>query len=134
MTTLPISDIVEIDTIISPVAPPTQERRTLFLTRDASVLDAGGSAKIKQYGNFNELSRDFDSGSAPYAMGQIYFAQTPFPRELAVGRWAETAQVSQIRGGAPAAVQTRLQATTGIPTGTTCVYDATTGRFTINFA
>lgn len=104
MTTLPISDIVQIDTIISPVAPPTQERRTMFLTRDTSVLDAGGSAKVKQYGNFNELSADFASGTAPYAAAQRYFAQVPFPREFTVGRWAESAQVSQVRGGAPSAV------------------------------
>lgn len=103
MTTLPISDIVRINTIISPRRRPTTSRKTLLLTRDMT-LDAGGSGKIRSFANFSELAQIFGSTSAPYRAGQIFFGQVPFPRELVIGRWAENAADHEIRGGAPAPV------------------------------
>lgn len=105
MTTLPISDIVRINTIISPVSPPSEQRRTLVLTTD-TTLDAGGAGKVKSYANLAEVARDFATTSEAYRAAQTYFAQVPFPRELVVGRWQNNATTvnTQIRGGAPSDV------------------------------
>ena len=103
MTTLPISDIVRINTIISPVAPPARARKTLMLTED-DTLDAGGSGKVKSYGNLTEVGADFATSSEPYKAAQTYFAQSPFPRTLAVGRWTDVLVNTEVRGGAPAAI------------------------------
>ena len=103
MTTLPISDIVRINTIISPVTRPVADRKTLFLTKD-TTLDAGGSRKYKDYTGLNSLGMDFGSASEPYKAAQTFFSQSPYPRDFMVGRWAEAAANTEVRGGAPASV------------------------------
>ena len=101
--TLPISDIVEVTTVVSPRRQAVTDRRTLFLTRD-STQDAGGEGKVRSYDNLADVGKVFSTNSEPYRFAQTYFAGRPFPKTLVVGRWAEALQNTEVRGGAPADV------------------------------
>lgn len=102
---LEISDIVR---VTASVRPRGVLRRglgnLLFLTTDDSVLSAGGAGKVRSYSRFSAVADDFDAGTQPYIAAQIWFSQSPFPRNFAVGRWANVAANSTITGGAPSAL------------------------------
>ena len=109
-----IRDVVRVtSTIQASVEPTVDLGRTLFLTVDSSVLNAGGAGKIRTYTRFSEVADDFGATTEPYIAAQRYFAQDPFPRNLLIGRWASAEVFSQILGGAPGTLATLQAISTG---------------------
>ena len=102
---LQVSDIVRIQDRISARSTLRREiGRTLLLTRD-SELDAAGSGKVKAFSSVDEVVDFYGSTSVAEGLkgARVYFAQTPYPRDLLIGRQAGSPVNSEIRGGAPGA-------------------------------
>ena len=76
----------------------------LFLTRDASVLSAGGAGKVRAYNRLKDVEADFAAGTEPRLAATAYFGQQPRPGPLRIGRWANAIVNSILTGGAPATV------------------------------
>ncbi len=111
---LEIADIVRVSATIRPRGVLRRQLgRTLFLTRD-DTLPASGAGKVRTYSRFADVADDFPSSSTPYKAAAVYFAQSPLPRNLLVGRWAEVDVPTEIVGGAPDA----LVSATAISAGT----------------
>ena len=98
---LEIADVVRVTASVRPRGVIRKDLgRTLLLTTD-DTLGAAGASKVGTYARFDDVSEVFASGTAPYEAAKIYFAQSPFPRNLVVGRWADADADTVIRGGAP---------------------------------
>ena len=110
MTTLDIGSIVRVQAAIAPRGASQREfGRTLLVTTDATLEP--GSTRVMSFGNMGEVAEMFDSGAMPYRAAQAYFSQSPYPRDLLIGRWAGSPQKSVLRGGEPGTLA-ELQAVT----------------------
>lgn len=69
----------------------------LLITNDSSKLGTGAD-RIAVYSDFQTLAKDFAVGTEPYNGGQKWFSQSPFPRNLVVGRWVDVASAASLQG------------------------------------
>ena len=97
-----IDDTIQVQTTLLAGGSDLDDLGTmLFLTTEASVLDASGSGRVGIYDSFAEVAAaGFASSTAPYTAAQIYFSQVPRPRRIAIGRMATTAAATTVTGGA----------------------------------
>ena len=130
MTTLDIGSIVSVRATIAPSGTPREEfGRTLLLTADNALPV---SARLRNFANLVEVAEVFPSDSEPYHAARVYFSQSPYPRNLLIGRWAESGSLSRLRGGTPLP----LEQITGVPTvvrgtGVVASLDSFHGRATV---
>ena len=111
---LDTSSIVRVTTQINPgaVAGPVLGR-TLLLVRDDDFLDPSGAGRVRRYTNAQDVAEDFEADSVPYLAAQVYFAQSPFPRNLFIGNYAATAKNEEVRGGTPSSLSVLQAISTG---------------------
>lgn len=69
---------------------------TLFVTTD-DTLPTGDPIRI--YKDLNSVKADFAEGSEPFDAAEIYFEQSPFPKNLLIGRWVDTAVPAELISG-----------------------------------
>ncbi len=69
----------------------------LLITNDSSKLGTDAD-RIAVYSDFQTMAKDFAEGTQPYKAGEKWFSQSPFPRNLVVGRWVDTNSVASIKG------------------------------------
>ena len=130
MTTLDIGSIVSVRATIAPSGTPREEfGRTLLLTADNALPV---SARLRNFANLVEVAEVFPPDSEPYRAARVYFSQSPYPRNLLIGRWAESGSLSRLRGGTPLP----LEQITGVPTvvrgaGVVASLDSFHGRATV---
>ena len=58
-----------------------------------------GANRVAVYSDFATLSKKFPAGSEPYKAAQAWFSQSPFPRNLVVGRWFNESTGAKLTGG-----------------------------------
>ena len=132
MTTLDIGSIVRVRATIAPSGTIREEfGRTLLLTPDPT-LPPGGQGRVRTFSIMEQVSEVFPPDSEPYQAARVYFNQTPYPRPLLVGRWAESGEGSRLTGGRPLP----LVEITGSPTvvkgtGVVASLDSFHGRATV---
>jgi len=101
---LSIERIVDISDRISPRSTLRREiGRTLFVTTDTD-LDAAGAGKVQAFSSVAEVAAVFGADSRALAGARVYFAQTPYPRDLLIGRYVDADADSELRGKEPDAV------------------------------
>ena len=92
-----ISSIVKIDEQIDTGGIARRDfGRTLFVTPDTTL---GSSDRLKVYADIAGVALDFATTSEPYKAANIYFAQTPFPKNLLIGRWFKADSAAELIGG-----------------------------------
>jgi len=94
---LPVSRVVDVDVNFAPVAAPAAAFDTLLILGDSDVLTAGEG--IRAYEAMEEVAADFTSTSPEFLAANLYFAQTPQPNTLFIGRWARTPTAGVLIGG-----------------------------------
>ena len=130
--TLGIDNIVHVDAQITPARVQSREfGRTLLLTSDPT-LPSIGAGRVRTFSIMEQVSDVFSPDSEPYQAARVYFSQTPYPRPLLVGRWAEFGEGSRLTGGRPLP----LVEITGSPTvvkgaGVVASLDSFHGRATV---
>jgi hypothetical protein len=111
---LSLDNIVRISDTIQAVGVLRREFGIgLFITSDTSL--STGNNRVKVYSDFQSLSKDFGETTAPYKAGQKWFSQSPFPKNLVVGRWANAATSAYTYGGT--VTQTPAQLAALVATG-----------------
>ena len=83
----------------------------LLLTTDSRIA-AGGSAKAQLFRDADAVREVISSGEALRA-AQVWFAQSPGPQPLYIGRWATTNIATRLQGGTPAALSDLRVASAG---------------------
>lgn len=89
MPTLPLSDIVNISVVVSPVATVRNGFNLGLILGTSTAISA--SDRVKIYTSTSGMVDDgFTSSTPEYKAATLYFAQNPRPTKVAIGRWDTT--------------------------------------------
>ena len=94
MSNLPISDVVSVSVSLSPASTIAAGFNIGCIIGKSTIITP--IIRTKAYTNVADMLTDgFTTGSAEYIAAQLYFAQSPKPTKVIIGRWdgtgAETA-------------------------------------------
>ncbi|WP_105605639.1 DUF3383 family protein [Cronobacter sakazakii] len=85
---LPVSNVVNVDVIMSPRAATGRNFGALLILGTSTVIPV--SERIRLYSSAEDIGADFGEESPEYEAAVIYFSQSPQPTQVYVGRWAKT--------------------------------------------
>lgn len=89
MSTLPLSDIVNISVVVSPVATIRKGFNLGLIVGTSAAI--GTADRLKIYSGITDMITDgFTTSDAEYNAATLYFSQNPKPTKLAIGRWDDT--------------------------------------------
>lgn len=94
---LPVSDIVNVQVVMSPVAAQTRNFGSLLILGDSHVIDV--VERLRLYTTLAAVADDFGTTAPEYKAANLYFAQAPQPTTLYIGRWASMASSGILHGG-----------------------------------
>lgn len=100
---LPVSNVVNVDVIMSAVAATGRNFGALLILGTSTVIPV--TERIRQYSAIEDIGDDFGVDSPEYEAATIFFSQSPKPTLVYIGRWAKT-----LAEGEAGAVETLLQA------------------------
>ncbi|WKI56520.1 DUF3383 family protein [Klebsiella pneumoniae] len=100
---LPVSNVVNVDVIMSPVAATGRNFGALLILGTSTVIPV--TERIRQYSAIEDIGDDFGVDSPEYEAATIFFSQSPKPTLVYIGRWAKT-----LAEGEDGTVETLLQA------------------------
>ncbi|WP_312630954.1 DUF3383 family protein [Pantoea piersonii] len=100
---LPVSNVVNVDVIMSPTAATGRNFGSLLILGTSTVIPV--SERIRLYTGSEDIGTDFGEDSPEYAAALVYFSQSPQPTQVYVGRWAKT-----LATGETGSVETLAQA------------------------
>lgn len=89
MQGLPVSNIVNVDVIMSPTAASGRNFGSLLILGTSTVIPV--AERIRQYAAIEDIANDFGVDSPEYEAALVYFSQSPKPTQIFIGRWAKTA-------------------------------------------
>lgn len=108
MSTLSVSRLVKVNVILAALAAQAQSLSTLLLLTSSAIVDV--FERMRSYTTLAAVAADFGTTGPEYLAAQLYFAQTPQPSLLKIGRWAKTATYGHLKG-APLTATNSLIAT-----------------------
>lgn len=104
---LPVSNVVNVDVILSPAAAAGRNFGSLLILGTSTVIPV--TERIRLYTSADDIGADFGDVSPEYAAAQVYFSQSPQPTQVYVGRWAKTLET-----GEEGSTETLAQAVTAV--------------------
>ena len=130
MTTLSIGSIVRVKATIAPSGAMRREfGRTLLITDDDSLSAA---RRVGVFADLEAVAELFEPDTSPYQAARTYFSQSPYPKNLVIGRWVSTNAPARLIGGAPSPLLQLAGSPTKITgTGTVADLDTFRGRATV---
>jgi hypothetical protein len=112
---LSVSNLINVTTSLAATAVQSQSTGTFMIVGSSPVIDT--FTRARKYTSATAVAVDF--GSAPEAAAAtVWFAQTPQPQSLYIGRWAQTATAGQLFGAPLSLAQQSIAAWQAITTGT----------------
>lgn len=112
---LSVSDVVNVQVVLSPVAAATRNFGSLLILGSSAVIDT--NERLRQYSSLDGVAADFGSSAPEYLAAALFFGQSPQPSVLYVGRWAQTATSAVLNGGILSAAQQALSNFTAVTSG-----------------
>lgn len=100
---LPVSNVVNVDVIMSAVAATGRNFGALLILGTSTVIPL--TERLRQYSAIEDIGDDFGVDSPEYEAATIFFSQSPKPTLVYIGRWAKT-----LAEGEEVAVETLQQA------------------------
>ncbi|NIF20262.1 DUF3383 family protein [Candidatus Pantoea multigeneris] len=85
---LPVSNVVNVDVIMSPVAASGRNFGSLLILGTSTIIPV--TERLRLYTALMDIGTDFGTDSPEYAAATIYFSQSPAPTQVYIGRWAKT--------------------------------------------
>lgn len=104
---LPVSNVVNVDVIMSPTAATGRNFGSLLILGTSTVIPV--SERTRLYTSAEDIGADFGTDSPEYEAASIYFSQSPQPTQVYVGRWAKT-----LATGETGSVETLAQAISAV--------------------
>lgn len=104
---LPVSNVVNVDVIMSPTAATGRNFGALLILGPSEVIPI--AERIRLYSAAEDIGTDFGVTSEEYKAATVFFAQSPAPTQVYVGRWAKT--IATAETGTP---ETLLQAVNAV--------------------
>ncbi|WP_371355591.1 DUF3383 domain-containing protein [Pseudomonas chlororaphis] len=115
MQTLAISDVVNVQIVMSPKAAAVRDFGALLVLGSSPVIDV--SEGLRQYSSTDGIVSDFGTSAPEYLAGNLFFSQSPQPAIMYVGRWAKTATSAILKGAVLSAAQQDISNFTAVTTG-----------------
>jgi hypothetical protein len=97
MPGLSVSDVVNVDINLAPVAVPLRNFGTLLIAGPSKVIDT--SERVRAYATLDAIAADFGTTAPEYLAANLYFSQQPRPAICYVGRFAQTGTSAILHGG-----------------------------------
>lgn len=113
--TLPVSRLVNVSVNLSPTPAAGRNFGDLLILGDSNVIS--GLERIRQYASITDVGQDFSSTAPEYLAALLYFAQSPKPTALSIGRWLRTATAAMVQGAILSLAQQVLSLFTQITSG-----------------
>lgn len=104
---LPVSNVVNVDVIMSPTAATGRNFGALLILGPSEVIPV--TERIRLYSAVEDIGTDFGVTSEEYKAATVFFSQSPAPTQVYVGRWAKT--IATAETGTP---ETLLQAVNAV--------------------
>ncbi|NMP26848.1 DUF3383 domain-containing protein [Rahnella sp. SAP-1] len=104
---LPVSNVVSVDVIMSPTAATGRNFGSLLILGTSTVIPV--SERLRLYSAAADIGTDFGVESEEYKAATTFFAQSPAPTQVYVGRWAKTLATAEA-----GSVETMLQAVNAV--------------------
>ncbi|MDD2056613.1 DUF3383 domain-containing protein [Pseudomonas putida] len=115
MPTLAVSDVVNVQIVMSPKAAATRDFGALLILGASNVIDT--NERIRRYSTPDAVAADFGTTAPEYLAANLFFSQSPQPAILYIGRWAKTPSSARLNGGALSIAQQALANFTAITAG-----------------
>ncbi|MDH0638196.1 DUF3383 domain-containing protein [Pseudomonas sp. GD03860] len=115
MPTLAVSDVVNVQIVMSPKAAATRDFGALLILGASNVIDT--NERIRRYSTLDAVAADFGTAAPEYLAANLFFSQSPQPAILYIGRWAKTPSSARLNGGALSIAQQALANFTVITAG-----------------
>ncbi|MFN1150089.1 DUF3383 family protein [Serratia liquefaciens] len=90
---LPVSNVVNVDVIMSPTAATGRNFGSLLILGSSTVIPV--SERIRLYAAIEDIGDDFGVDSPEYTAALVFFGQSPKPTQVYIGRWAKTLTSSE---------------------------------------
>lgn len=90
---------------------------TLLILGDSDVID--GAERLRQYTTLESIASDFGTSSPEYAAAALYYAQSPKPLNISIGKWLRTASNAVLRGAVLTPTEQLIATWNAITTGST---------------
>lgn len=100
---LPVSNVVNVDIIMSPSAATGRNFGSLLILGTSTVIPI--TERVRLYSSLADIGNDFGVSSPEYLAATPFFGQSPKPTQVYVGRWAKT-----LATGETGETETALQA------------------------
>ncbi|KAA8563207.1 hypothetical protein FX985_03275 [Pseudomonas extremaustralis] len=114
MQTLAVSDVVNVQIVMSPKAAATRNFGALLVLGSSPVIDV--SEGLRPYAPGGVVG-DFGTAAPEYLASNYFFSQSPQPSIVYIGRWAKTATSALLKGAVLSASQQAIANFTAITAG-----------------
>ena len=98
MSDIPVSSVVQVTIGVSPTFPTRKGFGTLNIIGPSSIIGTLERARI--YNSIDGVGADFPPESEEYKAAQVYYSQSPAPRQLVISRRVAAPIGAELRGGA----------------------------------
>ncbi|AUO22522.1 DUF3383 domain-containing protein [Pseudomonas sp. NC02] len=115
MQTLAISDVVNVQIVMSPKAAAARDFGALLVLGSSPVIDV--TERIRQYSSLDGVVSDFGTTAPEYLAANLFFSQSPQPAIMFAGRWAKTATSALLKGAVLSAAQQTIGNFTAVTAG-----------------
>lgn len=112
---LPISRLVNFGAVITPQLVQAPALNTGLVLGTSTVIDV--QTRMRSYATLAAIAADFGTLAEEYLAAVPWFAQSPQPTSMNIGRWAKTNAAGQLFGAALSAANTLMSAWTAVTTG-----------------
>lgn len=116
MAQLAVSSVVNVSINMAPTAAATRDFGALLVLGSSAVIDT--LERYRSYSNLEAVIGDFGTSAPEYLAAQKYFAQSPRPAVLYIGRWAKVATSGLLHGKILTNAEQDLTAFKAITAGT----------------
>lgn len=96
LQTLPVNRIVDVTIQMSPLAAATRNFGAMLIVGASDVIDT--KERIRAYSSVTDIANDFGTSAPEYQAAVAFFAQSPQPTTVQVGRWARSATSGLYKG------------------------------------
>ncbi len=96
LPTLPVNRIVDVTIQMSPLAAATRNFGAMLIVGASDVIDT--QERVRAYSSVTDIANDFGTSAPEYQAAVAFFAQSPQPTTVQVGRWARSATSGLYKG------------------------------------
>jgi len=113
--TLAVSRNIAVAVTLTAAAAQAQNLNTLLVLGSSPVIDT--QERYRTYTSLTAVGGDFGNTTPEYLTASAYFAQSPRPAAIRIGRWAKTSTSGVLRGAKLSTAQQSLSPWNAITTG-----------------